>query len=207
MQHPSIQNRRSRPWLWIAIVASVLLAALVAVPVLAATGLALAFLPRGEVKALRRSVEQAGVAGVRTEIEFGVRPFVFGLARLGLALAEVEPEVRAAAQAVRGCEVGVYRLERGMTAGDRAALLSRADAAMERRGWDRVVGVIEARELVAVYASGKPASANDLRICVLVIDGEEMVIASVRADPEPLIELALREAGKHRPALASLRVP
>jgi hypothetical protein len=90
--------------------------------------------------------------------------------------------------------VGVYQLPAGTPPPHRAAMLASADSAMTARGWERVVGVIDGRDLVAVYFP-KDFSVHRLKCCVLVIDGKEMVLVSVQGNPEPLLQYALAQAG------------
>ena len=81
-------------------------------------------------------------------------------------------------------------------------MLGAADSAMNRRGWDRVVGVLDGEDMVAVYVSSKTTSCRLLECCVVVFDGEQMVVASARGNLEPLLKLTqnrfnIREAEQH----------
>jgi hypothetical protein len=78
---------------------------------------------------------------------------------------------------------------------ERAAMLAAADSAMTARGWERVVGVMDGKELVAIYLPGEKVSVHRLQCCVLVFDGKEMVLVSVRGNPEPLLIYALKQPG------------
>ena len=73
-------------------------------------------------------------------------------------------------------------------------MLASADSAMTARGWERVVGVIDGRDLVAVYLP-KKLSVHRLKCCVLVFDGKEMVLVSAQGNPEPLVAYALAQPG------------
>ena len=94
---------------------------------------------------------------------------------------------------MRAAEVGVYKLREGPVPEDHGAILRRADQAMTRRGWVRVVGVSHDRELVAVYMPRKGASPRNLKCCVMVFNGRELVVAAARGNLEPLWAIA----GKH----------
>ena len=60
---------------------------------------------------------------------------------------------------------------------------------MQSRGWTRVLGVIEKKELVAIYV---PAglSSQRMKCCLMVLDKQHLVVASVQGNAEPLLELA-----------------
>jgi hypothetical protein len=168
---------------------------------LLALGLSGCFKPAGEARAVRdRLVRQAGVR-CATQFEFSVHGAVFHLVRAGLAFVDLDPEARAALTTLRGAGVGVYQLRFGGKACDRAALLSAADEAMTGRGWERVVGVLDGDEMVAVYVPRDTRPGGHLKVCAVVLDRDELVIASARTNPEPLIELGLRRAagaaGRH----------
>jgi hypothetical protein len=148
-----------------------------------------------EVATMRDSFLDSTAAHSTKEIEFSVGPVVFGMIRSGLNFVELEPEVRSALGAVRGTSVGVYRLDR--SGWDRSEMLAAVDEAMSRRGWERLVAVLENQECVLAYVPARIPSPRDLRLSVLVLDGDQLVVTSARVNPEPVIELALREAGRH----------
>jgi hypothetical protein len=102
----------------------------------------------------------------------------------------LDPAARAALQSIHGAGVGIYQLPAGTPPPNRAAMLVTAESAMTARGWERVVGVIDGREMVAVYIP-KAVSVHRLKCCVLVFDGKQMVLASVRGNPKPILDYAL----------------
>jgi hypothetical protein len=124
------------------------------------------------------------------QIEIGVGAITLNLARAVVAFTDVEPEARTALRAVRGAEVGVYHRRDSRRKLDRAAMLRAADKAMEARGWDRVVGVIEQHAFVAVYVPNDLRSTRNVKACVVSLDDRELVVASARSNLEPLMELA-----------------
>ena len=160
-------------------------------------GLTGCFKVSSDVRALRESVMKSGVMEWNQEIELGVGAITLNLARAGLAFVDLPPEARAALHAARGAEVGVYRLRDARKPLNRAALLSAADKAMAGRGWDRIVGVLDQCDLVAIYMPNDVRSARDVKICLLTLSGEEMVIACARSNLEPLMEMA-RQAEWHQ---------
>jgi len=149
----------------------------------------------GDARAVRNTVLKASAAEWSPTIELGVGGGTLGLARLGLAFVGLPKEARAVVNAVRGAEVGVYRLARGSV--DRAGLLNTTDQGMSERGWERVVGVLSGRELVAVYLPSDLRSGRDVRLCVMVLDGEELVVVAARGNLEPLLKLAQSELDRN----------
>jgi hypothetical protein len=154
-----------------------------------------------------QAVQDALVNGLpgewQTRIQVSVGPALFGLARAGVALADIEPEARTAIRSVRGCKVSIHQFVGDKA--DRAAMLAGADRTMNERGWERVVGVLDRDELVAVYAPSGELTTRRLPLCVMVFDGRELVVVSALGNAEPLAELAFAElrraqgqAGKHR---------
>lgn len=131
----------------------------------------------------------------QTCIQVTVGPALLGLARAGLSFTDAEPEARTALRAVRGLKVSMH--QRIGRAPARATLLQEADRAMKSRGWNRVVGVIDGDELVAVYAPADDPPPTRLPLCVLVFDGQELVLVSARSNLEPLVSLALEKSREH----------
>jgi hypothetical protein len=112
--------------------------------------------------------------------------------RAGLSLLPLDPDAQTVLQAARGFEVGVYQLSQGAdwrTCAGRNCLLKAADDAMAKRGWDRLVGVSQERELVVVYVPKEQSRLRNVRACVGVINGGQLVLAGVRSNLEPLLEL------------------
>jgi len=113
-----------------------------------------------------------------------------GVVRLGSHCFNLPPEPKAALEALRGAEVGLYRLEDSPSVVDPPAVFAAADKAMKRRGWERVVGVAERRELVAIYLPRNVQPSKRMACCVLVLKERELVVASARGNVAPLLELA-----------------
>jgi len=177
------EERKSRSW-WRFTVALLLL------PLLA-TG---CFRPSSSTRTLRDCVMAAAGEGWVAEIELGVGPLTFGLARGGARFVELPDEARIVLRSMRGADVGIYRyfgVERPKAG---AELLPSVNQKMVERGWERLVAVMDGRETVAVYVPADLDARDQLRLCVLVVDESEMVIVSARGNPEPLIRLALEKA-------------
>ena len=161
-------------------------------------GLTGCFKVSSDVGALRDSVMKAAPAEWEEQIEIGVGPLTLNLARAGLAFVDLEPEARTALHAVRSIEVGVYKRRSGDQKLNQAAMLSAADKTMAGRGWDRVVGVMDRRELVAIYVPAQVRSIQDVKVCLVTVNGQELVVASARSNLEPLMEMAWNRANDHR---------
>ena len=190
---------RPRTGGWIRATLLVILIGIVLLPIALVVGAVACFLPGGEVRALRHSVGQALGSAPDRRIEFAVRAPVLSLARLGLRFADVPPEARTALASIRGVEVGIYETHGARSREDRARLLPLAESAMNRRGWDRVVGVLDGEAVVAVFMPRQGSSPHDLRLAVMVFNPEQTVVATVRGDAFPLANLGFAKLHEHLP--------
>jgi hypothetical protein len=145
-----------------------------------------------DARCLRNSLTRATISAPlvwNKKIELSVGPLSCLALRAGLSFAPLDPEARTALRAVRGAEVGIYELDGASGRIDPGALLSSADEATSSRGWDRVVGVGQKHELVAVYVPKRPARGAKLQVCVAVLNRDQLVVAAGRSDLDPLMEL------------------
>jgi hypothetical protein len=69
-------------------------------------------------------------------------------------------------------------------------MFTAADKCMRQRGWERIVGVAQGRQFVAVYMPRNLRTAKRMECCVAVLNERDLVVASARANLEPLLELA-----------------
>ncbi len=145
-----------------------------------------------ETTALGQIMREAAPGKWNTKIAVHVGWFTTALVRAGSHCFELEPEPRAALDTLRSAEVGVYELEQPEAEADRAAVLARADKAMARRGWDRLVGVCHSRDLVAVYIPHRGLKPTRVKCCVLVFSDRNLVVASAKINAEPLLALATK---------------
>lgn len=143
-----------------------------------------------DARALRNSLSRTASIPWKKTVEVNIGSFTTSLARVGLEFAHLDHDARLALQAVRSGEVGVYELAKGSKP-DPAKLLPSADAVMDKRGWDRLVGVSEPGTLVAIYVRRTAPSSGDLQFCFAVFAEEHVVIGSARGDLAPLVELAM----------------
>ena len=134
----------------------------------------------------------------RIELSIGVIPMF--VARQVTSFVDIPDEARLCLRSARKLEVGVYEVRSAVDALGRAAMLREIDSLLNPRGWERVVAVVDGEEAVCVFVQGDGESASSLALCVIVLNGEELVIASGRVDPEPLIPFASEQIRRHRPA-------
>lgn len=158
-----------------------------------------------DTRALRNGLMKASGVEWQQNIGLNIGSPTLSLIRAGLSLAPLDAQARAAVQTVRGVEVGIYELTGGAKPPDCAAMLAAADTVLNARGWERVVGVLDGEELVSVYVPRETIVARQVKCCVLVFDGQQMVLVSARADVEPLWE-CLRNQTDLRAKVRSLAV-
>ncbi len=172
---------------------------------LCVTGVAGYFRLGSETSALRQSLMGSVNGQWKKTIAIHLGWFTTGLVRAGSQFVKLDPEPRAALEAVRGVEVGVYQLQRGSEREDHGLILARADRAMLRRGWLRVVGVSHDRELVAVYMPRKGMSLRNTKCSVLVFNGRELVVVGASGNLKPLLAVVEKhlETGLNRHALVT----
>jgi len=156
-----------------------------------------------DTRALRKELTHASGASWREQIGLNIGNATFCVARAGLSFVDMDAETRAALRTVRGVEVGIYELASGSKCPDRAAMLTGADEVMTSRGWERVVGVLEDDQMVGVYLPTDLKSLRSINACVVVLDGQQMVVVSARADLGPLVE-CLKNKPEWRAGLRSL---
>jgi hypothetical protein len=162
---------------------------LLCLPVLCVIGVTGYFRLGSETKALRQAMMGATPNQWEKQVAVNVGSLTLGLIRAGTRFLDLPPEARAALSALRGANVGVYQLQSDRFSGDRLAILAQADRAMKARGWERVVGVVEREELVAIYLPRKGGSTGSIRCCLGVLDDRHLVIVSARGNLDPLIDV------------------
>ena len=113
---------------------------------LTATG---CFRVSSETRALRDAALESGFEDAEEKIEIGVGFFTVTLAKLATKYIELPPEARTALRSLRNAECAVYEVQSAR--GSLSSVLAEADRVMEDRGWERLVGVIQSDQLVAVY--------------------------------------------------------
>jgi len=167
-------------------------------PVVCAGGIASYLHLRSSTQALRSAVMESVPGQWHKRFAVNVGCLTLGLVRFGSSFFHLPPEPRAALQALSHGEVGVYHLEEPMSSPDYALILKTADKSMRRRGWERIVGVAQGGQFVAVYAPGN-VGVKDMSCCVAVLSGQDLVIVSTGGNVSPLLELAQRRLHDNRP--------
>lgn len=194
MQTNPSQSKASAARAWT--VGVVLVFALLVLPGLCVVGVTGYFRLGSETAALRETMMSSVKGHWEKKIELNVGWFTTAVARTFSRAIILQPEPRAALEAVRGVEVGVFELAGEPGAFNPGAVLLRADQALKRRGWQRIVGVTQEHQLVAIYMPSRETSQRDLKCCLMVFEGRQLVVVSARGKVEPLLAIA----EKHLPA-------
>jgi len=151
-----------------------------------------------DARVLRRSITDSLGTKLDSTIELRVGESLISATQLGIRWChDIPDQAHIALAALRSASVGVYHLKKP-SAAERAAVLVRAQDVMEKRGWSRVVGVNDHDTMVAVYAPSAFHDSGPQRVCVAVIDGNQLIVVSARADLTKLAELAPIHQALHR---------
>ena len=184
---PVTRRPARRLWLWALLAAPLLLLILLGTLVANCFGLP------SEARVLRNKLILSSGVEWQQKIALNANALTLGAVRSGLSFVRLDPRARAAIQSVRSAGVGIYQLASGTRSPDRTAMLVAADSAMSARDWERVVGVMDGHDLVAVYVPKEIISARCVKCCVMVFDGKEMVLVSARGNLEPLLQYAFAQ--------------
>jgi hypothetical protein len=177
------------------------LLALLAVFTVFVLALVLSFRVGSEIRTLRHATLTATPDTWERKFEFGIGRLPVWLAQAGLSFVPLEPEARAAVDALRSADVALYQKRPGSPDPDPNTLLTNVQTAMEKDGWEPVVIVHDGRETVAIFIPTRPAPVDSaVRATLLVLDGSDLVMASVRADLAPILDAVL--ASDRLPMLA-----
>jgi hypothetical protein len=150
-----------------------------------------------DAAALKNSVIR--IAPAKTRFVVNVGWLTTGLVRLVAGCFPLGPEAHLAMGSIRAAEVGVYRLEQPLNCLDRASVLAQTESAMRKRGWDRIVGVSQAKDLVAVFMPRR-VSASNLRCCVLVVSDEDLVVVAAHGNIKEVLRFVREKIDFNRPA-------
>lgn len=160
--------------------------------------LVLSFRLGSETRTLRQ-VALASVPGTwDRQFELGVGRLPVLIAKAGLGFVPLEPEARAALAAFESADVSIYQRRHGTPTSDLSTsspdVLAAVSQAMANHGWEPLVRVRDGHDTVGIFVPVDTGRATSLRACILVLDGDDLVMVSARANPGPLVELALRRA-------------
>jgi hypothetical protein len=156
---------------------------------------------------LRREVMTASGSEWSTRVQLDAGWFLLGTARTVLRFAHHEniEDARLALASVRHASVGVYERRGKHRDMNGAELMAQTDKEMSGRGWTRLIGVVNDRETVLVYASDANSQGDKLDLCISVVNDREMVVVSTRVEADNLMELVERHAPEEfRSKLAKL---
>ncbi len=175
----------------------VVLILMLGLPLLCAIGIAGYFRLSSATKALGSSVMEAVPGQWDKRIAVHAGGLTLGLVRFGSHFFNLPPEPKAALEALHGAEVGVYKLQESPAALDYSAMFTAADKSMRKRGWERIVGVVQGRQFIAAYMPRDLHTLKRMGCCVVVLHERDLVVASARGNLEPLFELATQHLQEH----------
>lgn len=171
---------KSRRWRWVALV-------FLAMAVLGAWVVYQSFRSGGETRLIRQAILDTDPGGWSRQVEFGIGRLPVAAAQMVLGFVPMDPAARTAVESLRRADVAIYERQSGAGKGDNAALALKAREALARRGWEPVVAVGEAHEAVLILMPASETTLRRFQVCVMVLDDERLVIASVGANLEPLM--------------------
>lgn len=149
-----------------------------------------------DVRMLRNHVMEATDVAWDTKVQMSIGRMTLGAIGQGLRLVDHKDmdDARLALRSVQHASVGVYERRVGGGECPREQLFAATDRAMRNRGWTRMVGVAEKKETVLVYVQEEPEKNESVEICLAVITGKELVVASTTIDAAALGDLVARHA-------------
>ena len=153
-------------------------------------GIASHFRLSSDTQALRAGVMNSVAGRWHKKIAVHVGWPTMTLVRTVSHFFKVPKEPAAVLDAVRGAEVGIYRLENESVSPDYAAIFRATDKTMTARGWARIIGVAKDSEFVAVYMPAKGIKPHKVACCVVVLHDQQLVVVNARGNPQPLLALA-----------------
>lgn len=177
----------------------VILCLALCLPLICAVGVAGYFRLSYPTRALRTSLMESVPGQWDKRFAVHVGSLTLGLVRFGSQFFTLPPEPKAALGALHGAEVGVYRLEGPPATLDYPAMFVAADKAMERCGWERIVGVAKGTQFVAVYMPRNVRTLKRMGCSVVVLNERDLVVAGAHGNFEPLLDLAQRKLKEHNP--------
>ena len=190
--HPMIRPE-PREWGWLRVCLTLFLASFVATvgAFIIVAGMIWSGLRVGpDAAALRNACLRGHSGQFQKQMELSLGGVHCGLIRFGLGFAPLPDEARAAVASLKAAEVAVYELHGQDHGAIRTERFVAADEVMSKRGWERLVGVVDRDQLVMIFVPREVRSEGDLRFCLAVQDLSQLVVVSARTDLEPLLELS-----------------
>jgi hypothetical protein len=125
---------------------------------------------------------------LHTTIQLNFGPLSTGAVRFVAShFVGMDPNAILALESLRSASVGVYSCDKASVTSPSS--VERLDARMQKRGWKRIVYVRDGHDTVLLYGPDKRFSQTNLPLCLAVFDGHELVVASIKGNPAPLIGL------------------
>lgn len=148
--------------------------------------------PSGEARALRGAVATALHQQPGKRVHLNAGWLTTTALRTGTRWIEMPEEARVAVGSIHGVEVGVYEMPRSIE-GQPGRVLVESDRKMTSRGWERAVGVVDGEQVVAVYVPSGKVPPSRFKVCVLVLDGRQLVIGTAKGDLDRALDLLGRK--------------
>lgn len=146
-----------------------------------------------EATQLRDGLQSVLGSQLQTRVQLSAGPILLSAVRVGsLFFKDLPAEARLALQSVKQASVGVYARHKKLPADERTRMFVTADTVMQRRGWIRAVGVLDARNVVLIYVPEVQLPGTAGRVCIAVCNDENLVVVSGSVRLAPLVELAAR---------------
>lgn len=190
---PQTTTRRRYTWRWVLLGISLCLTPFVVLGIAAISYLTL----DRDVRVLRHHVMAATNAGWATRTQVSVGGLTLGALSQGLRFVHHQDrdDARLALRSIKRASVGVYERTSGGKVVSREQFFAGTDRAMQKRGWVRMVGVVDGKDHVLVYVPKDMDDDGPVDICVAVVNGKELVVASATVDAKAIGELAARHSG------------
>lgn len=182
MATPPVPSRRRRIWPWI-------VAAVVAPWLCLGAAVWSYVTPMRDLAVVRDHVLLPATGTWQTRVQLDIGGGTLGMARLAARFVQNDEmdEVRAALASVRRVSVGVYERVEDSATGDVATLLGHAEAALLKRGWSRMVKVVDDESTVLVFHTENGSTVSDF--CVAVVQVRECILVYARVSANELSQL------------------
>ena len=191
------RRNRFRNWFLIIMAAAMLVA------VVEAAGI---FFLSKEAKKLQLAINTDLDFGTSTKFQLSVGPGLLGVGRMAAHwIDDIPTEVHQVMGAVKEASVGVYELDRSPTATERGNMMRITDQRLGLKGWQRIVAVNEKNETVLIYTPIESGDEAELRVCIAVCDGRDLVVVSATTSIESLSALTNMHRGELRDILHTPR--
>jgi hypothetical protein len=161
-------------------------------PAVAVVGVASYFYLSSSTTVLRDAVMDSVPGRWHKQFGINVGEMTIDLARFGVSFTHLNPDAKEALKCLDHGDVAIYEFEDAKLSPDYALVLKTADKSMQRRGFERIVGVVEGKDFVAVYAP-RDQHGKDITCCVAVLSDRNLVVVSARGNTGPMLEFAEKQ--------------